>query len=210
MLLGTLCRKDSHGRLCSGSSWFLQHTFPCWVVTGGSVPALPPSLASGFGEMWARGRMDPFMRWGWTRGHRTETSLEWILPFPLPFTYSCASGFLGRPFPPLPLLTYFLSCFHLTIGRGSPSEHTSDVSPLLFLPRASVTLSICSPPSLCPLPFLLPPSLFSSLILNTCPLPSSHLSLYTSYLTCSLSSLCLCLSLCLLPHLPYCVSIGIP
>lgn len=31
---------------------------PFWIVTeGGSVPAMPPLMASGVGEMWARGRI---------------------------------------------------------------------------------------------------------------------------------------------------------
>lgn len=173
--LGHCAGRSSHGRPCSGASWLLQHTFPCWVVTGGSVPALPPSLASGVGEMWARGRMDPFMRWGWIRGHRTQTSLECILPFPfLLLTPACVSGFLGRPFPPLSLLAYFLSCFHLTIGRGSPAHHKQSTTPLtsppqLFLPRASVTLSVCFPPSLLSLAFPSPSPLPSFLHLYFLP-----------------------------------------
>lgn len=110
--------------------------FPCWVVTRGSGPALPPSLASGIGKMWVRGRIDPFYEVGLDQ--RAENSNQPKVDL-LPSFLSLLCLWLPGKAIPTPISPFSLSCFHLTMGRGSlaqdkPKHRKSDPSPTALPP----------------------------------------------------------------------------
>lgn len=99
------------------SSFGTPSNFPCWVVTRGSVPALPPSLASGIGKMWVRGRIDPFYEVGLDQ--KAENSNQPKVDLLLPSFLSLLCLWLPGKAIPTPISPCSLSCFHLTMGRGS-------------------------------------------------------------------------------------------